>query len=214
MTQSFIDTGHRLIAILRGITGGEVPAAVETLIGAGFRAIEIPLNSPDPFASIAVAVETAERLAPGACRIGAGTVLIPDDVDRVRAAGGNLIVSPNADAAVIGRTVASGMLSFPGVFTATEAHLALGAGASGLKFFPASLLGPDGIKAIAATFSGSPPLYAVGGIGPEEFGPFLKVGVTGFGLGSGLYAPGRTPSEIGAHAHAAVDALAAALSPP
>ena len=141
---------RKLVAILRGVTPAETPAIVDGLLEAGFRAIEIPLNSPDPFASIEIAAKRAGADA----LIGAGTVLTAEDARRVKDIGGGLVVSPNTDASVIEATVAAGMVSLPGCFTATEAFSALRAGATGLKFFPASLLGPQGIAAIRAVLLG------------------------------------------------------------
>jgi 2-dehydro-3-deoxyphosphogalactonate aldolase len=177
---------------------------VAALIEAGFRAIEIPLNSPEPFESIEIAVRTAETLLPGECLIGAGTVLSAQEALRVKDCGGNLIVSPNTDTEVISTTVSAGMISMPGVFTATEAHLALTAGAAALKFFPASVLGAEGIRAIKAILPKDTELYAVGGIGPEDFGDYMAAGIQGFGLGSGLYKPGNGVEEVTRTASAAV----------
>ena len=153
--------GHRpLVAILRGIRPDEAVAAMEALISAGIGLIEVPLNSPDPFASI----KAMAAAATGRARIGAGTVLAVAEVAKVKAAGGAIIVSPNADAAVIHATKAAGLDSYPGVFTATEALGALAAGADALKFFPADILGPAGIKAIATILPKGVPLLAVGGV--------------------------------------------------
>ncbi len=205
-----IDRDFRLVAILRGIRTAETEGIVTALIEEGFRAIEIPLNSPDPMNSIAAAVRCAERLAPGQCRIGAGTVLSRQDVAGVKAAGGNLIVSPDANPEVIGAARDAGMVCLPGVFTPTEAHAALRAGASGLKFFPASLLGAAGIKAIATILPQGTEIYAVGGVGPDDFADYLAAGVRGFGLGSNLYKPGATAEEVRGKAQQAIRAMARA----
>ncbi|MFV0474567.1 MAG: 2-dehydro-3-deoxy-6-phosphogalactonate aldolase [Pikeienuella sp.] len=207
MSEKTVDREQRLVAILRGVTPEETPAVVERLIDEGFRAIEIPLNSPDPFRSIALAVELAEKRAPGACLIGAGTVLTAAEVAKVAACGAKLIVSPNCDSAVIGAARDMGMTCLPGIFTPTEAFAALKAGASGLKFFPASLLGASGIAAIRAVLPPDVRLYAVGGVGPADFAAYRKAGVFGFGLGGALYRPGATAEEVGAVARAAVAAL-------
>lgn len=202
-------TQPKLIAILRGITTAEVPAIVECLLETGFRAIEIPLNSPDPIPSIAAAVASAEAAYPGVCLIGAGTVLTTDDVAAVAGVGGNLIVSPNANPDVIRATIEKDMVSLPGVFTPTEAHLALAAGASGLKFFPASLLGAEGIKAIRTILPPDTAICAVGGITPTDFAAYQAAGVSGFGLGSDLYKPGMSADDVRRRADAAIRAFAA-----
>ncbi|HUS55975.1 MAG TPA: 2-dehydro-3-deoxy-6-phosphogalactonate aldolase [Thermohalobaculum sp.] len=205
-TISWINLEPKLVAILRGITLAEVPDIVAGLLETGFRAIEIPLNSPDPFRSIEAAVRTAEAIAPGNCLIGAGTVLSVDDVLKVHSAGGNLIVSPNVNPAVIQASISAGMVSFPGVFTPTEAHLALASGATGLKFFPASHLGPEGIGAIRATLPDQTQICAVGGVDPSNFAKYRKAGVQGFGLGSKLYKPSTSVADVFAGARNAIDA--------
>lgn len=207
MTDPAADAAHRLVAILRGVTPDEVGGIVETLLDTGFRAIEIPLNSPDPFTSIGRAAEIAAMRAPGACLIGAGTVLHPEEVAKVAAQGGNLIVSPNADAAVIGAARAAGMTCLPGVFTPTEALQALAAGASGLKFFPASQLGPKGVGAIRTVLPEGTRIYAVGGVGPDDFAAYLNNGVFGFGLGSVLFKPGMSARDVAEVARAAMAAI-------
>lgn len=195
-----------LVAILRGIRPDETAAIVDGLIGSGFTAIEIPLNSPDPFRSIELAV----KRAPADVLIGAGTVLSVEDVDRLNAVGGRLMVSPNVDADVIGRAAQHGMVTMPGVFTPTEALAACAAGASALKFFPASVLGPAGINAISAILPREVPVGAVGGVANVEFAAYAKVGVRTFGLGSSLYKAGMAADEVtrrGREAIAAFDAL-------
>ena len=189
--------GHRpLIAILRGIRPEEAEAALEALIAAGIGIIEVPLNSPDPFDSIA---RMAKR-AGGRAIVGAGTVLTADAVTAVKDAGGQIIVSPNRDDAVIRATKAARLDSYPGVFTATEALGALAAGADALKFFPGDILGPAGIKAIAAILPKGTPLLAVGGVDAHNMADYLKAGVAGFGIGSSLYKPGISADEIGRRA--------------
>jgi 2-dehydro-3-deoxyphosphogalactonate aldolase len=198
---------HRpLIAILRGVSTDEAAAMAEVLVAAGITQIEVPLNSPTPFASIA-----AMKSAVGAdAIIGAGTVLSTDDVGRVRDAGGELIVSPNCDQRVIMATKAAGMASWPGVMTPTECFAALKAGADGLKIFPASLLGPDGIKAIRAVLPKGTLVYAVGGAGAENFGEWMAASADGFGIGSALYKPGLSVDDVAARAKGMVAAYEAA----
>ena len=203
---------RKLVAILRGIQPEETTGIVETLLDAGFRAIEIPLNSPDPFRSIEIAAQTVQATSVGQCLIGAGTVLTVEEAQRVRDCGGNLVVSPNMNPAVIAETVAIGLVSVSGVFTATESHAALAAGASGLKFFPAFLLGPKGIQAIQTILPIGTPVCAVGGIGHKDFAAYIKAGINGFGMGSSLYKPGDTAASVGVKARAMVAAYDEALT--
>ena len=202
-----IDEGQRLVAILRGITTDEVDSLVGALINAGFTSIEIPLNSPTPFDSIARAVELSRERGGPERLIGAGTVLTPEDVDRVKACGGNLVVSPNVDRAVIARALEHGMQVMPGVMTPTEAFAAIDAGARNLKFFPASLLGPDGIKAIRAVLPEDVRIYAVGGVGTKDFAAYTAAGVYGFGLGSSLFKPGADAGTVLAAAESCMAAI-------
>jgi 2-dehydro-3-deoxyphosphogalactonate aldolase len=191
---------REIIAILRGVTPDEANSVCEALIEAGITIIEIPLNSPEPMVSIA----NAAKAFVGHAEIGAGTVLTVADVDGVRAAGGTLVVSPDANEEVIRRTRELGMTSYPGVFTPTEAFRAIRAGANGLKFFPAEVLGAAGIKAMKAVLPGDIPVYAVGGANPDNFREYFAAGCAGFGLGSYIFKPGMALSEIAQRAKAAV----------
>jgi 2-dehydro-3-deoxyphosphogalactonate aldolase len=177
-------THRNLIAILRGISPADAARAATILVRSGITRIEVPLNSPDPFTSIAAMV-AAE---PGA-EIGAGTVLTVQEVAQVKAAGGTLVVSPNCDPEVIAATRAAGMASWPGVMTPTECFAAIKAGATGLKLFPGSLIGPEGLKALRAVLPQDMPVYAVGGAGPATFGEWQAAGADGFGIGTALYTP-------------------------
>jgi 2-dehydro-3-deoxyphosphogalactonate aldolase len=192
-----------LVAILRGVRPDEVEAVAAALFDAGLRIIEVPLNSPDPFASIA---RLAARYGDEAL-IGAGTVLTVEDAARVADAGGRLIVSPGTDPVVIAASVAAGLVSAPGFFTPTEAFAALAAGAHALKLFPAEAAPPAVVKAQRAVLPKDVPLLAVGGITPEKLAAYRAAGADGFGLGGALYAPGMDPAEVGARARAFVAAL-------
>lgn len=194
---------HRhLIAILRGITPGETIAACEALIDAGITMIEVPLNSPDALISIAMASNALGDKA----TIGAGTVLSKKQVWAVSEAGGTFVVSPDTNKQVIEETIRLQMLSFPGVFTPTDAFRAIKAGATGLKFFPAEVLGPKGIKAMKAVLPPDIPLYAVGGANPDNFNEYFAAGCAGFGLGTYIYKPGMDTAQIAERAATAVAA--------
>jgi len=196
-----------LIAILRGITPADAVSVMEALIAEGITTIEVPLNSPEPLKSIVLMVEAAK----GRAKIGAGTVLTTDDVRTVAEAGGTLIVSPNCDVRVIAATKAAGMQSWPGVMTPTECFAALKAGADGLKIFPASLIGVDGIKAIRAVLPSGTQVYAVGGAGADNFGDWIAASADGFGIGSALYKPGLSVDDVAARARDIVAAYDAAV---
>lgn len=198
---------YPLVAILRGIKSEETAGIVNELLEAGLRAIEIPLNSPTPFNSI----EIAAKLAPNDALIGAGTVLSIDDVNRLDAVGGKLMVSPNVDVEVITAAREKGMVTLPGVLTPTEALLAAKAGATGLKFFPASILGPSGISAMMAILPKNLMIAAVGGVSDTNFGDYTKIGVKAFGLGSSLYKPGMSAKDVRTRADLTIAAYKAAL---
>lgn len=191
-----------LVAILRGLTPAEAPAVGDALAEAGFTALEVPLNSPEPLAGIRL---LRDRLGDRVL-IGAGTVLSPEDVRAVAGAGGQIIVSPNADPAVIAETKRLGLLSLPGVFTPTEAFMALNAGADALKLFPAEIAGPSGLKALRAVLPAASRLYAVGGVSPDNLGDWLAAGASGFGVGSALYKPGMDARQVSERARAFMDA--------
>lgn len=192
-----------LVAILRGLRPEEAEAIGGALIDAGFRIIEVPLNSPDPLDSIGrLARQFGDRAL-----IGAGTVLDPASVDQVAAAGGRLIVAPNTDPAVIRAAVAGGLVAAPGYFTPSEAFAAIDAGAHAIKLFPAEAASPAVVKAQRAVLPRGVPLIVVGGITPERMGEYVSAGADGFGLGGALYRPGMTAAEVAERARAFVAAL-------
>jgi 2-dehydro-3-deoxyphosphogalactonate aldolase len=189
-----------LIAIVRGVTPDEAEAIGEAVFEGGIRIIEVPLNSPDPLASIdRLARRFGERML-----VGAGTVLSPAEVRDVGSAGGRLVVSPNTDAAVIAATADAGLVSCPGYFTPSEAFVALDAGATALKLFPAEAASPAVLKAQLAVLPREVPVLAVGGILPDNMRPWLDAGAAGFGLGGGLYQPGQSAADTLAKARAYV----------
>ena len=194
-----------LIAVLRGITPEEVPAISEVLVEAGFRILEVPLNSPRPFDSIAM---LARRLG-DRCLTGAGTVRDPADVARVRDAGGRLIVMPHADLAVVREAKRLNQIALPGVATPTEAFAALDAGADGLKMFPAEALPPPVLKAWRAVLPAPTLVFPVGGIRPETLSAYWAAGASGFGTGSNLYRPRASTDEVRAVAASFADAFRA-----
>jgi 2-dehydro-3-deoxyphosphogalactonate aldolase len=202
------DVKRPLVAILRGVKPDEVEGIVDVLIETGFEMIEVPLNSPDPFDSIARICKRFGRDT----LIGAGTVLTADDCARVANVGGRLMVSPNVDVDVLAMAASRGMVTMPGVFSPTEAFLALRHGASALKFFPASILGPSGITAIRAVLPKDAVIGAVGGVSDKNFADYIKAGITAFGLGSSLYKPGMSEGEVKATALASVTAYDRASS--
>jgi len=197
-----------LIAVLRGITPEEIPGVAGALFEAGFRVLEVPLNSPRAFASIA---QLAQRHGDH-CLVGAGTVIDVADVARIRDAGGRLVVMPHADTAVVRAAKTAGLVCAPGVATPTEAFAAIAAGADGLKMFPAEALPPAALKAWRAVLPKEIPVFAVGGIRPETMAAYWAAGAAGFGTGSNLYRPGAALAEVRAAA-AAFAAAARALPP-
>lgn len=192
-----------LVAIIRGVTPDEVVGIGEAIFAAGIRIIEVPLNSPDPLASIERLVEALGSRA----IVGAGTVLSVADVARVRDAGGQIVVSPGGDPEVIAATVAAGMISAPGYFTPSEAFAALKAGAHALKLFPAEAAPPAVVKAQRAVLPRQVPLIVVGGVTPANMAAYLAAGANGFGLGGGVYRSGQTPAEVAEQARAYVAGL-------
>ena len=200
-------TNLPLIAILRGITPDEALAHVDAVIEAGFDAVEIPLNSPEWEKSIAAIVKAYGDKA----LIGAGTVLTTEQVDKLSDIGCKLIVTPNTNPAVIQRAVHYGMTVCPGCATATEAFTALDAGAQGLKIFPSSAFGPDYIKALKAVLPADIPVFAVGGVTPDNLSQWIKAGCVGAGLGSDLYRAGQSVERTAQQAQAFVKAYQEAV---
>ena len=198
---------RRLIAILRGLTPDASEAIGEAIVAAGIDRLEVPLNGPEPLASLQRLVAAVGDRAD----IGAGTVLTPAQVRSVAAAGARFVVAPNTDEAVIRATGAAGLESWPGAFTASECFTALAAGAAGLKLFPANVLGPAGVKALRAVLPAEVPVYAVGGVEAGDFAALAAAGCDGFGVGANLYAPGRAVDEVAARARDLVAAHDAVL---
>lgn len=193
-----------LVAIIRGVTPGEAEAIGEAVCEAGIRIVEVPLNSPDPLASIErLAARFGEKML-----VGGGTVLDVAAVRAVAAAGGRMIVSPNTDAEVVGVSAEAGLVSAPGYFTPSEAFTAIDAGATALKLFPAEAATPAVLKAQLAVIPKQYPILVVGGVKPDGMRPWLDAGATGFGLGGGLYKPGQSPEETLQKARAYVARLA------
>jgi 2-dehydro-3-deoxyphosphogalactonate aldolase len=197
------DGAPPVVAILRGVTPREVVAVGAALVGAGIRMIEVPLNSPDPFASIAALQgEFGDRAL-----IGAGTVLDAASVDRLAATGAGLLVAPNTDPAVIARGVERGLEVMPGFVTPSEAFAALAAGARKLKLFPALAQGPAYLKAIREVLPGDAGVWAVGGVDAGNIAGWLAAGAQGVALGGALYRPGMSPEDIAARAKDMIAAL-------
>ncbi|WP_127104464.1 2-dehydro-3-deoxy-6-phosphogalactonate aldolase [Pararhodobacter zhoushanensis] len=193
---------RKIVAILRGVTPDAVEGIAGELLDAGIEIIEVPLNSPEALRSVALlATRFGERAL-----IGAGTVLTPEDVAAVQAAGGRLVVSPDTNPEVIRATKAAGMRSYPGVMTPSECFAALRAGADGLKLFPGSLIGPAGLKAIRAVLPAGTQVLAVGGAGAENFAQWKAAGADGFGIGTALYRPGDDAATVATRARAIVQA--------
>lgn len=194
-----------LVAILRGLEPERAADVARVLFDSGFRIVEVPLNRPGAIEGIAAIA----RMAPADALVGGGTMLAPADVDAVHAAGGRMMVSPNCNPAVIAQARQRGMFAAPGVATPTEAFAALEAGASVLKLFPAEMIGPAGLKAMASVLPAGTGLWPVGGITPESLAPWVRAGATGFGIGSQLFKPGMARAEIDRVAREFVAAWAA-----
>ena len=195
-----------LIAILRGLKPDEAVAVGEVIVAAGFRCLEVPLNSPEPLESI----RRLRQALGGRALVGAGTVLTVTAVRDVAEAGGQLVISPNTDTSVIREAKVLGLLSLPGFFTPSEAFAALEAGADALKLFPAEIAGPQGLKAVRAVLPAATRVYPVGGVDPASMSQWLTSGASGFGIGSAVFKPGQTPEQVGANAAAFVAAWTAA----
>jgi len=192
-----------LVAILRGLTPERALEVGATLIGCGFRTIEVPLNSPNPYDTI----KLLSQAHGGNCQIGAGTVLTPGEVDRVHGAGGRLVVAPNCDAQVIRRAIELGMRVLPGIATATEAFAAVREGATELKLFPASSYGAGHLKALKSVLPKHVKVYPVGGIGSKDIAEWLASGADGFGFGGELFKPAYTLAELTKRAQDLMQAL-------
>ena len=182
-----------LVAILRGLEPQRAVEVGKVLFDAGFRILEVPLNRPGAL----LCIQSLCACAPDDALIGGGTMLTRTDVDKVHAAGGRLMVSPNCNPAVIQHAVAAGLLAAPGIATATEAFAALEAGAHALKLFPAETLGIAGMKALLSVLPPGTPIWPVGGVTPQSIAPWVAAGATGFGIGSQLFQPGMSLDAIG-----------------
>lgn len=188
--------GLPLVAILRGLQPDEAVEIGEAIVAAGFRCLEVPLNSPDPLVSIRRLRDALD----GRAVVGAGTVLTADAVRAVADAGSQVVISPNTDVDVIRAAKAAGLLSMPGFYTPSEAFAALGAGADVLKLFPAEVAGPAGLRAVRAVLPAATRVYAVGGANPASLREWRDAGASGFGIGSSLYKPGRNATETASNA--------------
>ena len=195
-----------LVAILRGLTPAEAVPVGQALVSTGWTLIEIPLNSPQPLDSIAAMASAYPQAL-----IGAGTVLTPEDVRNVQAAGGQLIVSPNFNPAVVREAARLGKVCLPGVITPSEAFGALEAGATGLKIFPAEMITPAVVKALRAVLPATVPVMPVGGVTPTNMGAYLAAGASGFGIGSALYKPGMTAAQVAESAKNFIAAYAGSM---
>ena len=199
-TAEFPKLRRGLVAILRGLTPDQAVAVAGAIYEAGIEAIEVPLNSPKPFTSIAAIVQSL----PASALIGAGTVLEATQVDLLAGVGGRLVVSPNIDTEVMATAARHGMVTMPGVMSPTEAFKAVRVGASALKFFPASVIGAGGIAAMRAVLPKDTIVGAVGGVSDRDFASYREAGVTAFGLGTSLFRPGMSVEEVVARARSAV----------
>jgi 2-dehydro-3-deoxyphosphogalactonate aldolase len=197
-----VSTNAELVAILRGLTPDRAAETGATLVDAGFRTIEVPLNSPQPFESIGLLAR-----AHADCLVGAGTVLTPAEVDRVHAAGGRLVVAPNCDGAMIRHALDRGMRVLPGIATATEAFEALRHGATELKLFPASTYGAGHLRALKSVLPKHVKIFAVGGVGSQDIAGWLESGADGFGFGGELFKPAYTLADIAVRAKGMVEGL-------
>jgi len=200
--------GLPLVAILRGLEPAQALDVGAALVGAGFRIIEVPLNSPEPFESIRALAERFGREA----LIGAGTVLRPEDVDRLAEIGGRVLVTPHLDPAVLSRGKELGLIATPGVFTPSEAFAALRLGADALKIFPAEIFPPAALRALRAVLPAGSKIVPVGGINPGNMADYVAAGAAGFGIGSELFRPGRSLDELAERAARLADAARAAFA--
>ena len=181
-----------LIAILRGLKPDEAVEVGEAIVAAGFRCLEVPLNSPEPLNSI----RRLRQALDGRALVGAGTVLNVAAAHEVADAGGQLIISPNTNVDVIRETKTLGLLSLPGFFTPSEAFAALDAGADALKLFPAEIAGPKGLKAVRAVLPAATRVYPVGGVDPDSMSAWRSAGASGFGIGSAVFKPGQSAEQV------------------
>ena len=197
-----------LVAVLRGMPPDEALAVGEKLTAASLTIMEVPLNSPDPYRSIALQAEAFS----GDAIVGAGTVLHPEEVARVADAGGTIIVSPNLNEEVVRATKRLGLISAPGVFTPSEAFRALDAGADALKLFPGDGLSPRVVKALRAVLPPDVPLIVTGGVDASNLADWLAGGATGVGIGSALYKPGKAIDAVATDARRFADAARSATT--